>query len=125
MLSSLNLLVREKYFSDRILLFGEALHKVHPLAGQGFNMTLRDLADLKKILEKKIELGLDIGNLDTLSEFTQEAKPRNLFYLLGIDFVKNFFSIKDKNFKYLRNTIVTNLNKSNMAKYFFLNTVIR
>jgi len=49
----LNFSIRKKYYQDRILLFGDALHLVHPLAGQGFNMTIRDLESLRKILEKK------------------------------------------------------------------------
>ncbi len=39
----LSFAIPKKYFDDRVLLFGDALHKVHPLAGQGFNMILRDL----------------------------------------------------------------------------------
>ena len=49
-MKSLNFLIRNKYFEDRILLFGDSLHVVHPLTGQGFNMILRDLASLEKIL---------------------------------------------------------------------------
>ena len=48
----LSFFTRDKYFYNRVLLFGDALHSVHPLAGQGFNMTLRDLSalDLSLIL---------------------------------------------------------------------------
>ena len=65
----LNFLVKKKYFQDRVLLFGDVLHEVHPLAGQGFNMILRDLSYLEKTLSNKINLGLDIGSSDILSEF--------------------------------------------------------
>ena len=65
----LNLLIRSKYYSERVLLFGDAIHSVHPLAGQGTNMTLRDLNVLTEILKNKINLGLDIGSDDVLSEF--------------------------------------------------------
>ena len=65
----LNFFIRKKYFYDRILLFGDILHQVHPLTGQGFNMVLRDLSSLKKILRSKINLGLDIGSPDILTEF--------------------------------------------------------
>ena len=46
---NLSLVIRKNYFQDRILLFGDALHVVHPLAGQGFNMVLRDLFNLEKM----------------------------------------------------------------------------
>ena len=56
-----------------------------------------------------------------MQEFTEATKSRNLIYSLGIDFIKNFFSIKEKNFKYFRNKIITNLNKNNAAKDIFFN----
>ena len=121
----LNLLIRKKYYKDRVLLFGDALHRVHPFTGQGFNMILRDLANLENTLKNKIALGLDIGSGDVLSEFLQATKPRNLAYLLAINFIKSFFSIQEKNFKSLRNKIITNLNKNNIAKDFFHGVVIK
>ena len=112
----LNFLIRNKYYLDRILLFGDALHMVHPFAGQGFNMTLRDLASLEKILTQKINLGLDTGSSDILSEFSSEIKPRNFAFSIGIDFLKNSFS-----YKKLRNDILKILNKSNIAKDILFN----
>ena len=101
---------------DRILLFGDALHMLHPFVGQGFNMTLRDLESLEKILTQKINLGLDIGSSDILSEFSSEIKPRNFAFSIGIDFIKNSFS-----YKKLRDDILKILNKSNFAKDIFFN----
>ena len=110
----LNLLIRNKYYLDRTLLFGDALHVIHPFVGQGFNMTLKDLACLEKILTQKINLGLDIGSLDVLSEFSSETKPRNFAFSVGVDLLKNSFS-----YKKLRNSILMILNKSNFAKDIF------
>ena len=117
----LNFSIRKKYYQDRILLFGEALHVVHPLAGQGFNMTIRDLESLSKTLKSKIELGLDIGTSDILSEFSEKVKPENFIYSFGIDFLKNCFSIKSENIKKLRNNIILELSKNNIAKDIFFN----
>tara|TARA_B100000408_G_scaffold132388_1_gene118585 strand:+ start:40 stop:1188 length:1149 start_codon:yes stop_codon:yes gene_type:complete len=110
----INLLIRNKYYLDRTLLFGDALHVIHPFVGQGFNMTLKDLACLEKILTQKINLGLDIGSLDVLSEFSSETKPRNFAFSVGVDLLKNSFS-----YKKLRNSILMILNKSNFAKDIF------
>ena len=120
-IKDLNLLIKKKYHDDRILLFGDALHVVHPFAGQGFNMSLRDLKSLEKILKNKLKLGLDVGSSDILSELSSEIKPRNFIYSLGIDFIKNFFSTKDKNFRNFRNVIMTKLNKNNFIKNIFYN----
>ena len=76
-LSSSNL---RNYYHKNILAFGDMLHRVHPLAGQGFNMTIRDLKILTKIIEDKIELGMQ---LDTciLEEFEKKRKIKILFFL--------------------------------------------
>ena len=113
---NLNLLIRNKYYSDRILLFGDALHVIHPFLGQGFNMTIRDLISLEKILLKKINLGLDIGSLDVLSEFSNNTKARNFAFSLGSDILKN--SLSNRN---LRNDMFKILNKSNFAKNILFN----
>tara|TARA_Y100000590_G_C15632910_1_gene981872 strand:- start:335 stop:1489 length:1155 start_codon:yes stop_codon:yes gene_type:complete len=110
----LNFLVRNKYYSERILLLGDTLHMIHPFAGQGFNMTLRDLASLKKLLAQKINLGLDIGSSDILSEFSSETKPRNFAFSMGIDLLKNSLSNEK-----LRNETLKILNKSKVAKDVF------
>ena len=107
----LNLILRKKYYSDRTLLFGDALHLMHPFVGQSFNMTLRDLKCLEKIIKEKVNLGLDIGSSDVLSEFSNEAKPRNFSFSVGSDLLKNMLS-----FKKARNDILKILNKSNLAK---------
>ena len=112
----LKFFIRNKYFQDRILLFGDALHVVHPFAGQGFNMILRDLESLENILDKKINLGLDIGSSDILSELSYEIKSRNFAFSIGVDFLKNSFS-----FKQLRNTSLKILNKNNFIKNIFFN----
>ena len=109
--NDLNLLIRNKYYLNRTLLFGDALHSMHPFIGQSFNMTLRDLICLEKILEEKINLGLDIGSSDVLSEFSNEAKPRNFSFSFGSDLLKNALP-----FKKIRNDIFKILNKSNFAK---------
>ena len=121
----LNLLIRKKYYKDRILLFGDALHVVHPLAGQGFNMMLRDLASLEGILKNKINLGLDIGSSEILSEVSNETQPRNFIYALGIDFLKNCFSLQKKSFKNIRNKTIMTLNKNNFVKDILFNLADR
>jgi len=113
---NLKFLIRSQYFQDRILLFGDALHELHPFVGQGFNMTLRDLSCLEKILNQKINLGLDIGSPDILAEFSSETKPRNFAFSICIDLLKNSFSYKE-----LRNYMLKVLNKSNFGKDIFFN----
>ena len=119
--NDLSFFTRNKYFYNRVLLFGDALHSVHPLAGQGFNMILRDLLILEDILRNKIQLGLDIGSIDNLIEFSNKVKSKNFAFSVGIDFTKKIFSIKQNKFKSLRNLVLAKLNKNQAAKNFFYN----
>ena len=56
------------------------LHRVHPLAGQGFNMTIRDLRTLTKLIEDKIELGMQLDS-QIFDEFEKKQKIKTLFFL--------------------------------------------
>ena len=58
-LKSFNL---RSYYHNNILAFGDLLHRIHPLAGQGFNMTIRDIKILNNIIKNKIDLGLPIDS---------------------------------------------------------------
>jgi 2-octaprenyl-6-methoxyphenol hydroxylase len=91
-LKSLNL---RSYFHNNILAFGDLLHRIHPLAGQGFNMTIRDIKILTKIISNKRELGLPLDSLIN-DEFEKIAKYRNFIFTNGIDFIHEFFNIERK-----------------------------
>ncbi len=69
------------YYKDNILCFGDLLHKIHPLAGQGFNMSLRDIKLLSDIIDKKISLGLDLNN-SIYSEFQKNREIKIIFFHL-------------------------------------------
>ena len=117
----LSFILSKKYFFNRILLFGDALHSVHPFAGQGFNMILRDLIILEKVLKNKIDLGLDIGSEDALLDFSEQTKSANFAYSFGIDFLKNIFSFKKESIKKFRNKVLESMNKNSLSKKFFYN----
>ena len=64
------------YYQDHILAFGDLLHKIHPLAGQGFNMTIRDIQILLEIIVSKYSLGLDLDS-SVNYEFEKKLKHKN------------------------------------------------
>ena len=72
-----------KFIHKNIVCFGDALHKIHPLAGQGFNMTVRDIKSLTDQIQKNIDLGLELST----AIFSFEANSfSNLFLFLKIFF---------------------------------------
>ena len=91
-LSSLNL---RQYYKDNILAFGDLLHKLHPLAGQGFNMSIRDIKKLLEIINNKIKLGLPLDK-NVCIEFQNETKSQNFIFSEGIDFVYESFNSNNK-----------------------------
>ncbi len=90
----LNLSLSRNYFHKNILSFGDALHKIHPLAGQGFNMTLRDAKILEELIDKNLSLGLNLNTV--LEKFEIKRKNSNYVFAMGIDFLHEFFKFLNK-----------------------------
>ena len=91
-LSSINL---RNYYYKNILAFGDLLHKIHPLAGQGFNMTIRDIRFLIDLIKNKISLGLPIDQSICI-EFEKEMKHKNFIFTTGVDLVHELFNFERK-----------------------------
>jgi len=91
-LKSLNL---RSYQHKNILAFGDLLHKIHPLAGQGFNMTIRDIKILLAIIKKRGDVGLSLDSSVSL-EFQKQIKHKNFIFSNGVDLIHEFFNIERK-----------------------------
>jgi len=91
-LKSLNL---RSYYHKNILAFGDLLHKVHPLAGQGFNMTIRDIKVLSQIIKKRLDVGLLLDS-SVNAEFQKKIKHKNFIFSNSIDLIHEFFNIERK-----------------------------
>ena len=91
-LKSLNL---RSYYHNNILAFGDLLHKVHPLAGQGFNMTIRDIKILLEIILKKLDVGLSLDSSVNL-DFQKKLKHKNFIFSNGVDLIHEFFNLERK-----------------------------
>lgn len=91
----LNFSMLRKYYFKNILSFGDLLHNIHPVAGQGFNMTIRDVKILSNLIEKKLNIGLDLDS-SIFEEFQSKTKHLNFLFGSGIDFIHNFFIFDNK-----------------------------
>lgn len=65
----LELKVARSLVANRFALAGDAAHGVHPVAGQGVNLAMRDVAALIEVVTNAARIGLDIGNSETLSHY--------------------------------------------------------
>ena len=91
----LSFIIARNYYYNNILFFGDNIHKIHPHAGQGFNMILRDVKILEKIIDQKINLGLPL-DISILKEFESKTKHLNFLFSSGIDFIYEFFKFENK-----------------------------
>ncbi len=116
--TNLKSFVLRSYYHENILAFGDLLHKIHPLAGQGFNMTIRDINILTDIIKEKLDLGLP---LDTSinSQFEKKIKHKNYIFSNGIDFVHEFFNFERKIKNNVLSKSVKLLGKNIFIKNFF------
>jgi 2-polyprenyl-6-methoxyphenol hydroxylase-like FAD-dependent oxidoreductase len=110
---SLNL--KTKYFKKNVLILGDGLHAVHPMAGQGFNLVLRDIRKLKELISKRLKLGLQIKDSFILKDFYNSRKPENNLFGLGINLTNIFFK-DNKYFFPIKKKILNNINKYSFVK---------
>jgi len=88
----LNLTLAEHYIAPRIALIGDAAHGVHPIAGQGLNLGLRDVASLAEVLVAARRRGEDIGTEPVLTRYQEWRRPDATTLALGMDGVNALFS---------------------------------
>ena len=108
------------YYYNNILLFGDALHQIHPLAGQGFNMTLRDIKILLSLIDDNRSLGLPIDK-SILLNFEKKIKHYNFIFGSGIDFIHEFFKFDNKLNNIVTKKIFNVLSKNKLFKHYVSN----
>ncbi len=114
-LKSINL---RSYFHNNMLAFGDLIHRIHPLAGQGFNMTIRDTRVLLGLIKEKIDLGLALDN-SISSQFDRVLRHKNYIFSNSIDFIHNLFNLERKfNSSVLSKTIKLIGKNSSLNKMF-------
>ena len=99
------------YFHKNILAFGDLLHRIHPLAGQGFNMTIRDTKMLNDIIQNKIDLGLPL-DLTLSREFEKNQKHKNFMFSSGVDLIHEFFNLERKTESHFLSKSIQYFNKN-------------
>lgn len=65
----LSYFVARSFIAERLALVGDAAHVIHPIAGQGLNMGLKDVAALAEVVVDAARLGMDLGGADVLERY--------------------------------------------------------
>ena len=82
----------KRYVAPRLALAGDAAHAIHPIAGQGFNIGLRDVAALAEVIIDTMRLGLDPGADGPLEKYERWRKPDNMMMIAVTDGLNRLFS---------------------------------
>jgi 2-octaprenyl-6-methoxyphenol hydroxylase len=88
----MRLLLADAYAKDGVALLGDAAHAIHPVAGQGFNLGVRDVAALAEALVDGYRLGLDLGSLVVLENYARWRRFDNLLLTGFTDGLVRLFS---------------------------------
>ena len=68
-------------------MIGDAAHSIHPLAGQGLNLALRDCSSVIKSLENNLKFGNDLGDTSILNFYKEDRLPKTIAMTAITDFL--------------------------------------
>ncbi|MEM7188149.1 MAG: UbiH/UbiF/VisC/COQ6 family ubiquinone biosynthesis hydroxylase [Pseudomonadota bacterium] len=115
----LGLSLAQNYAAPRVVVAGDAAHGVHPIAGQGMNLGLRDVAALAEVLTDAARRGEDIGSMIVLDRYQQWRRPDATVMALGMDGLNRLFSTGAAPVQAIRNLGMGAVANSGAAKSIF------
>ena len=98
----LGFFIARSFIAERIALVGDAAHVIHPIAGQGLNMGLRDIAALAEVLVDAARLGLDPGAADVLERYQRWRRFDTMTMGLATDGLNRLFSNRSAALRVIR-----------------------
>ncbi|SKA00157.1 2-octaprenyl-6-methoxyphenol hydroxylase [Enhydrobacter aerosaccus] len=116
----LHLVHAERYIEQRLVLVGDAAHGMHPIAGQGYNLGIRDIAALVEVLVDAKRLGLDVGSADTLERYAQWRRADNFAMIAATDLLNRLFSNDIKPLRLARDLGLGAVNRIPPLRRFFI-----
>lgn len=106
--------------TERMALIGDSAHGIHPIAGQGLNLGLRDVAALTEVLVDGMRLGLDFGDAQLLARYSRWRSLDTLMVAMSTDSLNRLFSIPGKAASVIRRIGMGLVQRTRPAKAFFM-----
>lgn len=116
----LSLQLAERMIDQRVALAGDSAHGIHPLAGQGLNLGLKDCAALAECVADGVGLGLDAGDVSILERYQRWRRFDNVTMALGMEFFDKLFSNDIAPLRAVRGLGLAAVNAVGPARRFFM-----
>ena len=110
----------QSYIAPRLALIGDAAHAVHPIAGQGFNLGVKDIAALADVLTDGRALGLDIGSVSVLQDYQRWRRFDSTSLALGMDLLNRLFSNDFPPLRLVRDVGMAAVGRMPLLRTFFM-----
>ncbi len=108
------------FVADRVALVGDAAHGVHPLAGQGLNIGLRDVAALTEVIVEAVRIGLDPGSATVLQRYERWRRFDSAFSGLSMDALNRLFTNDNAPLRAIRSLGLGLVDRAPALKRFFV-----
>ncbi len=105
---------------QRMALVGDSAHGMHPIAGQGLNLGLRDVGALVEVLGDARRLGLDIGDAQILDRYEKWRALDSLMVMGATDSLTRLFGVPGKTASAVRRLGMAGVQRSSWLKRFFM-----
>lgn len=116
----LDLTLAERYVAPRLALAGDAAHGIHPIAGQGLNIGLRDVAALAEVLVEAARIGEDIGSPLVLERYQTWRRFDATTLALGMDALNRLFLNRDPALRIARDAGLAVVNSMGWLRRAFM-----
>jgi 2-octaprenyl-6-methoxyphenol hydroxylase len=116
----LSALLATRYVDRRLALVGDSAHGIHPIAGQGFNLGLRDAGALGDLVLAALAAGEDPGEAGLLARYQRRRRPDNLAMLAATDALDRLFSTDNPLLRRARDIGIATVHRLPPAKRFFM-----
>ncbi len=115
----LKFMLADKLHAPRLALIGEAAHGMHPVAGQGFNLSVRDIGVLGDLIEQRFIAQDDVGAMDVLERYEASRQLDHFTFMSATDVLVKLFSNDFMPLRLARRFGLAIIEKIPPAKNFF------